>query len=117
MEKKTSFKISIITCFYNVENFIEQTIRSVLKQQYTHWELLLIDDGSRDSSTAIAKKYAEKYPEKIFYYEHEAHTNKGLSYSRNVAIEKADGTFISFLDADDVWLPNYLSHQVASYPK
>ncbi len=113
MEKNTTFKISIITCFYNVENFIEQTIKSVLKQQYTQWELLLIDDGSTDGSTAIAKKYAEKYPDFFFYYEHEDHANKGLSYSRNIAIEKANGTFISFLDADDVWLPNYLSHQVA----
>lgn len=111
MEKNTPFKISVITCFYNVENFIEETIKSVLKQQYTHWELLLIDDGSADGSTAIAKKYAGKFPQKIFYHDHEGHANKGLSYSRNAAIKKADGEFISFLDADDVWLPEYLSYQ------
>ena len=111
MEKNTSFKISVITCFYNVEEFIEETIKSVLKQHYTNWELLLIDDGSIDGSSEIAENYAEKYPTKIFYYEHEGHVNKGLSYSRNTAIEKANGEFISFLDADDVWLPKYLSHQ------
>ncbi len=112
MEKNIAFKISIITCFYNVENFIEETIKSVLKQQYINWELLLIDDGSVDESTAIAKKYAQKFPEKIFYFEHEGHANKGLSYSRNVAIKRASGEFISFLDADDTWLPQYISHQV-----
>ena len=111
MERNTPFKISVITCFYNVENFIEETIRSVLKQKYTNWELLLIDDGSTDRSTEIAKKYALRFPEKIFYYEHEGHQNKGLSYSRNTAIKKATGKLISFLDADDVWLPKYLTHQ------
>lgn len=111
MEKNASFKISVITCFYNVENFIEETIASVLNQQYIHWELLLIDDGSSDGSTAIAKKYAAKFPGKIFYHDHEGHINKGLSYSRNTAIKNAAGEFISFLDADDIWLPEYLSHQ------
>ncbi|MEP6583930.1 MAG: glycosyltransferase family A protein, partial [Ginsengibacter sp.] len=112
MEKNTSLKVSVITCFYNVESFIDETVKSVLKQQFTNWELLLIDDGSSDGSTKIAKKYALQFPEKIFYYEHEGHKNYGLSYSRNVAISKANGEFISFLDADDVWLPAYLSHQV-----
>ena len=86
-------KISIVTCFYNVESFIEQTIKSVLQQQFTHWELLLVDDGSADASTAIAKKYASKFANKIFYFEHDDHANKGLSYSRNVAIKKATGRF------------------------
>ncbi|MEP7252138.1 MAG: glycosyltransferase family A protein [Ginsengibacter sp.] len=107
-----TYKISIVTCFYNVESFIEQTIKSVLQQQYTGWELLLIDDGSSDASTAIAKKYASKYEGKVFYFEHDGHANKGLSYSRNVAIKKATGEFITFLDADDIWLLQYLNHQV-----
>ena len=111
MAESTSLKISIITCFYDVEEFIEETIRSVLKQDYQNWQLLLIDDGSKDSSTRIAKEYALKYPEKIFYHEHENHKNKGLSFSRNEGIEKATGEFIAFLDADDIWLENYLSHQ------
>lgn len=79
MQKSTPFKISIITCFYNVENFIEETIKSVLKQQYAHWELLLIDDGSADGSTAIAKKYAQKFPQKFFYHELKAIEIKALA--------------------------------------
>ncbi len=105
-------KVSIITCFLNVEAFIDEAIKSVLLQDYTNWELILFDDGSNDGSTDIAKKYTSAYPDKIFYKEHQSHVNKGLSASRNAAISEATGEFITFLDADDVWLPGYLSHQV-----
>jgi len=103
-------KISIITCFLNVEEYIQETIESVLKQEYGIWELLLIDDGSTDKSTDIAKKFADEYPGKIIYCEHKNHINRGSSASRNVGIKKASGTLIAFLDADDVWLPGMLSH-------
>jgi len=102
-------KISIITCFLNVEEYIQETIESVLTQEYNNWELLLIDDGSTDKSTDIAKKFAQKYPDRIIYCEHENHINRGSSASRNVGINKAGGTLIAFLDADDVWLPEMLS--------
>ena len=84
-------------------------INSVLQQDYPHWELLLIDDGSTDNSSDIAKSFALKYPNKIIYSEHDSHANKGLSASRNHAIKKASGEFVAFLDGDDVWLPNLLS--------
>ncbi|MDQ6890481.1 MAG: glycosyltransferase family 2 protein, partial [Bacteroidota bacterium] len=112
MQGSEAAKISVITCFFNVEEFIEETIQSVLSQQYDNWELLLIDDGSKDGSSKIANEYANKYPGKIKYHEHKAHQNKGLSYSRNVGIEMASGEFITFLDADDIWLPQYLPNQV-----
>lgn len=105
-------KVSIITCFLDVENYIEATIQSVLQQEHKNWELLLVDDGSTDRSTLIAKQYASQYPDKIFYFEHEGHQNKGASLSRNVAIFKSSGEYIAFLDADDVWLPVYLKHQL-----
>ncbi len=105
-------KISIITCFYNAALYLEEAVNSVLQQEYTHWELLLIDDGSTDGSTAIAQAYAAQYGNQIIYVEHEDHQNKGLSASRNVGIRVATGSLITFLDADDVWLPSYLNHQV-----
>lgn len=101
--------LSIITCFLNEERFLEEAIESVLQQDYQHWELLLIDDGSTDKSTGIAKKYAQNYPGKIIYSEHEGHANRGLSASRNHALRQASGEFIAFLDGDDVWLPDLLS--------
>lgn len=103
-------KISIITCFLNTELYIRETIESVLKQDYNNWELILIDDGSVDRGTGIAKEFAAKYPDKIIYLEHENHINKGSGASRNLGIKKASGTLIAFLDADDVWLPDMLSN-------
>lgn len=98
--------ISIISCFYNEKKFLEEAMNSVLSLNYTHWEYILIDDGSIDGSSAVARHYAESYPDKIHYYEHEGHFNKGLSFSRNFGISKAVGKYVAFLDGDDVFLPS-----------
>lgn len=110
-------KVSIITCFLNMEQYIQETIESVLKQDYINWELFLIDDGSTDKSTVIAKRFAGEYPDKIIYCEHEHHSNQGLSASRNHGIKQAKGELIAYLDADDVWLPQKLSNQVSIFEK
>jgi glycosyltransferase involved in cell wall biosynthesis len=112
--------VSIITAFLNEERFLQEAVESVLKQSYTNWELFLVDDGSSDRSTAIAKKYEAENFGKIIYLEHDNHSNKGLSASRNFAIEKSKGEFIAILDADDVWLSEKLKDQVAiliKYPE
>ena len=105
-------KISVITCFYNVGPFLEEAVNSVINQHYQDWELILIDDGSTDNSTDIAKTFAANFEGRIFYIDHETHANKGASTSRNIGIAKAKGEWIAFLDADDVWLPEYLENQV-----
>ncbi|MBP5977285.1 glycosyltransferase [Brasilonema sp. CT11] len=105
--------VSVITPFFNTEKFIQEAIESVLTQSYKNWELLLIDDGSSDGSTVIAQHYADLYPEKVYYFEHNDHQNCGKSTSRNLGISKAKGKYIAFLDADDVFLPQKLEQQVA----
>jgi glycosyltransferase involved in cell wall biosynthesis len=109
--------VSVIIAFLNEEEFLSEAIESVLCQTFTNWELLLIDDGSLDKSASIALEYAERYPGVISYYEHEEHTNKGLSASRNLGIKKAKGVLIAPLDADDVWLPEKLKNQVAIFQR
>jgi glycosyltransferase involved in cell wall biosynthesis len=104
--------VSIIISFYNQERFLQEAIESVLAQTYRNWELLLVDDGSTDKSTGIARAYVESHPEKFAYLEHAEHKNRGVSVSRNLGIEKASGVFVAFLDADDVWLPDKLHEQV-----
>jgi len=104
--------VSVITCFYTEEAFLEETIQSVLQQTYTHWEMILVDDGSTDTSTEIAQRYAHAYPGKIIYLQHEGHANKGVCKSRNFGIANARGTYIAYLDADDVWLPDKLLNQI-----
>ncbi|HZF66356.1 MAG TPA: glycosyltransferase family 2 protein, partial [Chitinophagaceae bacterium] len=117
MTKSNESLISIITPVFNVERFLEETIESVLKQSYSNWELLLIDDGSVDNSPAIAKAYANKYPAKIFYLEHEGHINRGASASRNLGLSKARGDLVSFLDSDDILLPDKLKEQVLIFER
>jgi len=104
--------ISGIMIFLNGEKFILEAIASVLAQTYNNWELLLVDDGSTDNSSAIARSYADKYPE-IRYLEHPNHQNRGMSASRNLGIRNAKGDYIAFLDADDIWLPQKLEKQIA----
>jgi len=104
--------VSVITPFYNEEKFIEETIQSVLNQTYQNWELILVDDGSTNNSTDIARRYSQQFPEKVRYYEHSDHRNLGSSASRNKGIHNARGKVIAFLDADDILKPGYLECQI-----
>jgi glycosyltransferase involved in cell wall biosynthesis len=105
--------VSVVIIFWNAERFIQEAIESVLLQTYPAWELLLVDDGSSDGSTGIARHYAGRHPERMRYLEHQGHANLGMSASRNLGIRDAHGPYIAFLDADDVWFPNTLEEQVA----
>lgn len=105
--------VSVITIFLNGERFIREAIESVFAQTYDNWEYLLVDDGSTDASTALARQYAERYPGKVRYLEHEGHVNRGMSATRNLGIRHAQGKYVALLDADDVWLPQKLTRQVA----
>jgi glycosyltransferase involved in cell wall biosynthesis len=105
--------VSIVIIFLNGDKFLSDAVDSVLAQTFDNWELFLVDDGSTDRSTAIAHSYAERFPEKIRYLEHEGHVNKGMSASRNLGIAQARGEFVALLDADDIWFPDKLHTQVA----
>jgi glycosyltransferase involved in cell wall biosynthesis len=104
--------VSAITPFLDAERFLADAIESVLAQHYSNWELLLVNDGSTDGSTEIARNAAQTYAG-VRYLEHPRHENRGKNASRNLAIEQSRGEYITFLDADDVWFPDTLSRQVA----
>ncbi len=106
-------RISIIIIFWNEEKFIREAIASVVGQSYHNWDLILVDDGSSDGSTEIARCFAQEKPGEICYVEHPNHQRRGMSASRNLGLRHAHGEFIAFLDADDVWLPDKLQRQVA----
>lgn len=105
--------VSVIIIFFNAERFIGEAIESVFAQTYDAWELLLVDDGSTDGSRTVALRYVEQRPGKVRCLEHGERRNRGMSASRNLGIRNAKGECIAFLDADDVWLPGKLEHQVA----
>jgi glycosyltransferase involved in cell wall biosynthesis len=107
--------ISVVIPLYNKENYIKDTIESVLDQSFTDYELLIIDDCSTDNSKRVASQFADS---RISIVTHS--TNKGLSASRNTGIQNAAADYIAFLDADDLWKPNFLSeiHQlITDFPE
>ena len=91
-------KVSVIVPFYNVEGYIEKCLDTLVNQTLEDIEIILVNDGSKDNSILIAKKFLEKYPKKIVYLEKE---NGGLSDARNFGIPYAKGEYIAFLDSDD----------------
>jgi glycosyltransferase involved in cell wall biosynthesis len=105
--------ISVIIIFLNEQKYLEEAIATVVAQTYNNWELLLVDDGSSDCSTQIARQFALKHAQKAVYLEHPGHVNRGMSASRNLGIRFSRGEYVAFLDADDTWLPRKLEEQLA----
>ena len=104
--------VSVVMPFLDSERFMEEAIESVLSQTLAGVELLLIDDGSTDRSSELARSYSMRFPGKVRYFEHAGHANLGKSVSRNLGIAQARGRYLAFLDADDVFLPHKLAHQL-----
>lgn len=98
--------VSVIVPVYNVENYIAQTIHSVLNQTYPYFELLIIDDESPDRSIEICQQFNDSRI-KIIHQQ-----NRGLAGARNTGIRHAQGDYLAFLDSDDLWLPEKLAHHV-----
>ncbi|MFI3252356.1 MAG: glycosyltransferase family 2 protein [bacterium] len=100
--------VSIIMPVYNCEDYILETINSILNQSYTNWELIIINDHSTDNTEQIIKQINN---DKIQYYKLEQ--NSGTAIARNKAISLSKGKFIAFLDADDLWLEDKLMKQIS----
>jgi glycosyltransferase involved in cell wall biosynthesis len=106
-------RVSVTIPFLNGERFLAEAIESVLAQTYRSWELLLVDDGSSDGSTAIAQRYTREWPGKVRYFEHPGHENRGVIASRTLGLKHSVGKYIARLDADDVLIPSAFEDQVA----
>ena len=101
--------VSIITPCYNGEKFIRETIESVIGQTYENWEMIIVDDGSKDKSEIIITEYSLHEP-RIKYVRQE---NSGSASARNNGINKAEGRYLALLDADDVWHKDFLEKQIS----
>ncbi len=109
-------KVSFITASYNYEKYISQTIESVISQTITDWELLIIDDGSKDNSLEIINRYCSK-DSRIKLFTHENNQNKGLIKTLQLGIKKANGEYIVFLESDDYITNNYLETKLEIFSK
>ncbi len=107
--KKKNQLISIIINCYNGEKYLAQAIKSVLRQTYRNWEIIFFDNNSEDSSVKILKKFKDK---RIKFYTSKNKSVVSLYRARNLAIAKAKGEFITFLDVDDTWRKNKLDEQL-----
>ncbi len=119
--------VSVVIIFKDEERFLAEAIDSVRAQTFADWELLLVDDGSTDGSSEIARMAAAgdqgcrsegdaTVPglHRVRYLEHPGHANRGMSASRNLGVVNAVGRYVASLDGDDVWLPGKLASQVAA---
>ncbi len=103
--------ISVIVPVYNAENYLQETIDCIFNQTYKNFELILVDDGSTDASGQICDKVAKQHRRANVYH----NQNQGPARTRNFGIEKAKGTYIAFIDADDLISPDYLEQLIAGY--
>ena len=101
--------VSIIVPSFNSEKFISETILSIQNQTYTNWEIILVDDCSIDGTIAIIENFSKDDPRIKWFQLSE---NSGTGVARNMAINKAKGRYIAFLDADDLWKPEKLQKQI-----
>jgi glycosyltransferase involved in cell wall biosynthesis len=106
-------KVSIIMSVLNGERYIDEAIRSILAQTYKNYELIVINDGSTDSTCQRLDSYRDKLDMKVIHHP----TRRGITISTNDGIRSSTGDSISFLDHDDVWLPQMLETQVSHLQK
>ena len=109
--------ISVILPTYNRAHTLDRAIGSVVHQSYPHWHLYIVDDASTDSSLECVQHWLKK-SDKISLLS--MSVNRGVSAARNLGLQKARGSYISFIDSDDEWLPEKLSQQIsyfASHPE
>jgi glycosyltransferase involved in cell wall biosynthesis len=112
-----SEKVSVILPSYNYDWSIQETIDSVLGQNYENWELIIVDDGSTDNSVGIIEKYLKKYPKKIKLFFHKGGINKGLAETYQLGLSKCSGRYVAFIEADDIWKKNYLSRKIPIFKR
>ena len=100
--------VSVIVPCYNMERFISDTIDSVRRQTYPHWELLIVDDASTDGTVGIVQKHCVQ-EDRIHFVVKPKHS--GIADTRNQCLKMAKGRYLAFLDADDLWHPEKLEQQ------
>ena len=101
--------VSIIMPSYNTGKYIAETINSVLEQTYKNWELLIVDDDSKDNTDEVIKPYLSDKRVRLI----KNSKNRGAAISRNRALKEAKGKWIAFLDSDDLWSPEKLENQIS----
>lgn len=105
--------MSICVLSYNNARYLPETLDSALKQTYPNVEVIVVDDGSKDDSLAIARDYEAKYSPRVKVYTHPNHVNRGISQTINLATNSSTGDYWSVLGSDDILYPDKIEKQIA----
>src|SRR5947209_609603 len=108
--EKLSPAVSVIIPAYNYATYLPKAIDSVLKQRFTNYEIIVVDDGSTDNTADLIAKYGDRVR---YVYQ----KNAGLPSARNTGIKAARGDYVGFLDADDEWHPNFLQNAMETFAR
>lgn len=106
-----NYLVSIIVASYNYQDYIKETLDSLLAQTYKNFEVIIVDDGSSDNSLDVIKEYTQKY-DNFKLYTHDNNQNKGLAETLKLGISKAKGEYIAFCESDDYWTPDHLEEKI-----
>lgn len=107
MTMKKQPLISVIVASYNYERYIKETLDSLIGQTNKHFEIIVVDDGSKDQSLQVINEYKNRY-KNIKLYTHPNNQNRGLAESLKLGIEKSTGEYIAFCESDDCWTSNHV---------
>ena len=105
-------QVDIIIPVFNSQKFISKTLKSVFRQTFRNWKLIIIDDASTDNTRIIIKKICKKIKDKKKIIIFKNNTNKGQALSRNIGLKYSKSKFVTFLDSDDFWDKNKLKNQI-----
>ncbi|MCP9441697.1 MAG: glycosyltransferase [Nitrospira sp.] len=100
--------ISVILCTYNRAHIVTRALASVMGQTYPHWDLIIVDDGSTDDTARLLMPIIQSDPRMTYCY----HANRGVARARNSGIALARGAYVTFIDSDDEYRPDHLSHRL-----
>ena len=106
-------QVSVCIAAYNHARYLPKCLDSILSQTYDKYEIVVVDDGSEDGSHELLLDYQSRFKDRIRYFWHAGHENRGVSVTSNVAIRGSTGEYVAFIGADDMWYPEKLQHQVA----
>lgn len=103
--------VSVVVASYNYADLIKETLDGILAQTYGNFEIIVVDDGSKDDSVGVIEGYAAKYGN-VHLYTHEGGVNKGLPATVKLGVEMAKGEYVAFCEADDIWTPDHLERKI-----
>ena len=106
-------KVDIILPVFDCEDYLEQTMKSIISQSFKNWQLIVIDDNSNFKTKKILSKYKKNKKIKII----ELSKNRGVAYCRNLGIKKSNSKYLAFIDSDDTWNKNKLKIQISFMEK